>query len=249
MTEDETIKNQPEPKAADTPELSDEQEAITPQIRAEDAARLVFEPAERAPEPEMEPEVPPVEAVEKKPPTRFQLFLRKALIVLGGAALVFLAGFLTDHFVRFKPLADEMKETRAQLEDANQAVSDLESENKTLIASNQKAEKEIAGLKDEVFAVRANALFYQVLVDVNAARIAMFLDDIEGAQAALADTQSRIEELRPAIEAVEPNSTISLLARLELVVSGLDRDKDTSLIDLELLTKSLLELEPHLAVE
>ena len=49
MTEDETIKNQPEPKAADTPELSDEQEAITPQIRAEDAARLVFEPAERSP--------------------------------------------------------------------------------------------------------------------------------------------------------------------------------------------------------
>ncbi len=249
MTEDDTIKNQPEPTAPDTPELSGEQEVITPQISAEDAARLVSEPAGWTPEPEIKPEDPPVEVIEKKPPTRFQLFLRKALIVLGVAVLVFLGGFLTDHFVRYKPLADEMKETHAQLEDANLAVSDLEVENDSLIALNQKAEEEIADLKDEVSAVRANALFYQVLVDVNAARIAIFLDDSEGAQAALAYTQSRIEELQPAIEVVEPNSTISLLARLELVVSGLDRDKDTSLIDLELLTKSLLELEPYLALE
>jgi cell division protein FtsB len=196
-----------------------------------------------------EPEVKHDEKAEKKPPTRFQLFLRKALIGLVIVALIFLAGFLTDHFVRYAPLADTLETTRAELEAANQAVSDLEAENTRLTGLNRTATNQIADLEAELSAVRANALFYQVLMDVNTARIALFMEDVEGAQSALADTQDNLEALLPAINDVDPDLALSLPRRLELIVSGLARDPETGLIDLELFTKDLLALEPLLAVD
>ena len=191
----------------------------------------------------------PEEKAEKKPPTRFQLLLRKALIGLGIVAVIFLAGFLTDHFVRYVPLADTLGETRSQLEDANLALTELEAENDRLNSLNRTAADEIATLEAELSAVRANALFYQVLVDVNNARLALFMEDIEGAQAALADTQDNLEALLPAISEVDPELALSLPRRLDLIVSGLARNPETGRIDLELFTKDLLELQPLLEVE
>lgn len=191
----------------------------------------------------------PEEKVEKKPPTRFQLFLRKALIGLVIVAMIFLAGFLTDHFVRYQPLADNLEETRTELEAANLAVSELEADNDRLNSLNRTAANEIAKLEAELSAVRANALFYQVLVDVNNARLALFMEDIEGAQAALVDTQDNLEALLPAISEVDPELALSLPRRLDLIVSGLVRDPETGLIDLELFTKDLLALEPLLDVD
>ena len=189
-----------------------------------------------------EPEKKP----EKKPPSRFQLFLRKALIGLGIIALVFMAGFLTDHFMRYQPLSDTLDQTQVELEQANQTITDLESENNRLTNANRTATNEISALKEELGAVRANALFYQVLVDVNTGRIALFLEDIEGAQAALEETKDTLDELLPAITEVDPELALSLPRRLDLIISGLERDPETGLIDLELFTKDLLELKPLL---
>lgn len=191
-------------------------------------------------------EIKAEEKAEKKPPTRFQKFLRKVLIGLVVVAVIFLAGFLTDHFVRYQPLADTLGETRTQLEAANLAVSELEADNDRLNSLNRTAANEIATLEAELSAVRANALFYQVLVDVNNARLALFMEDIEGAQAALADTQDNLAALLPAISEVDPELALSLPRRLDLIVSGLERDPETGRIDLELFTKDLLELEPLL---
>jgi hypothetical protein len=184
--------------------------------------------------------------VEKKPPSRFVRLLRKILIGLGIVALIFLAGFLTDHFVRYQPLSATLDETTAELEQANLNISDLEAQNTQLTNANRTANNEIFALEEELAAVKANALYYQVLVDVNTARIALFLEDIEGAQAALADTQDNLEALLPAIIEVDPELGLSLPRRLELIISGIARDPETGLIDLELFTKDLLELEPLL---
>jgi cell division protein FtsB len=184
--------------------------------------------------------------VEKKPPSRFVRILRKILIGIGIAALIFLAGFLTDHFVRYQPLSVTLDETIAELEQANQTISDLEAQNTQLTNANRTANNEIFALEEELAAVKANALYYQVLVDVNTARIALFLEEIEGAQAALADTQDNLEALLPAIIEVDPELGLSLPRRLELIISGIARDPETSLIDLELFTKDLLELGPLL---
>ena len=189
------------------------------------------------------------ETAEKKPPTRFQRFLRKALIILGVVGLIFLAGFLTDHFVRYRPLSDTLKETRTELEQVNQTLKDLEAENASLRNANRAANESITTLEDELADTRTNAQFYQVLVDVNTARIELFLENIEGAQAALADTQDNLEALLPSIVEVDPELGLSLPRRLDLIVSGLARDPETGLIELELFTKYLLELKPLLDID
>ena len=185
----------------------------------------------------------------KLPPSRFVRLLRKVLIGFVIVAAIFLAGFLTDHFVRYSPLSEELVETQAELEQANQDLSDLEDENDRLTSANQAADEEIAALEDELTAATANLKFYQVLVDVNTARIELFLEDIEGAQAALEDTQDNLEDLLPFIVEVDPELALSLPRRLDLIISGLERDPETGRIDLELLTKDLLELEPLLVVD
>ncbi len=189
------------------------------------------------------------EAVEKKPPSRFQRFLHKALIILAIVAVVFLAGFLTNHFVRYQPLSDTLDQTRAELEQANQTIKDLEAANVSLTNANHSANNTIADLENKLAAIRANAQFYQVLVDVNTARIKLFQEDIEAAEAALVDTQERLAELLPIITEVDPELALSLPRRLDLIVSGLARDPETGRIDLELFTKDLLELQPLLDID
>jgi len=191
----------------------------------------------------------PDSSTEKQPPSRFVRFLRKALIGLVIVAAIFLAGFLTDHFVRYSPLSEELEQTKAELEQANQDMGDLEGENDRLTSANQAADEEIAALEDELTAATANLKFYQVLVDVNTARIELFLEDIEGAQAALEDTQDNLEVLLPFIEEVDSELALSLPRRLDLIIAGLERDPETGRIDLELFTKDLLELKTLLIVD
>jgi hypothetical protein len=81
------------------------------------------------------------------------------------------------------------------------------------------------------------------LVDVSNARIALFLDDVEGAKAALTNTPQRLENLRPSITEYDTSLAQSMPQRLNLIVSGLERDVETAKIDLELFTKDLLEVE------
>ena len=238
--------NAPEPP--EIPQIPDQPEPEpTPQpAHAEDQPGPPATPAEASHKYTPGTGSTPSTKVEKRPPSRFKRVLRKILIGLGIAALIFLAGFLTDHFVRFKPLSDTLDSTRIELEQANQTISDLEAQKAQLTNANRTANNEIFALEEELASVKANALFYQVLVDVNTARINLFLEDIEGAQSALADTQDNLEALLPYIIEVDPELGLSLPRRLELIISGLARDPETGLIDLELFTKDLLELEPIL---
>jgi len=197
----------------------------------------------------LEPEKPLDASPKKLPPSRFVRFLRKVLIGLVIVAAIFLAGFLTDHFVRYSPLSEELDKTNAELEQANQELSDLKDENDCLTSANQAANDEIAALESELTAATTNLKFYQVLVNVNTARIELFLEDIESAQAALEDTQNNLEDLLPFIVEVDSELALSLPRRLDLIISGIEGDPETGRIDLELLTKDLLELESLLVVD
>ena len=192
------------------------------------------------------PEKKPEKKAKKQPPTRFQSLLRKILIGLAIVIVIFLAGVLTDHFTRYKPLSDQLNETQATLESVNQELDALTAENAQLVRENQTLSDEIADLEEALSAAQANALFYQVLVEVNSARIALFVEDTEGALVALEDTQDNLETLLPVITDIDPDLALSLPRRLELIVSGLTRDPETGRIDLELFTKDLLALEPQL---
>jgi hypothetical protein len=142
--------------------------------------------------------------VEKTQPNRLQRFFRKALIWLVVLTVFFLAGFATDHYLRYKPLQEELNTTTAHL---------------TLL---------------------------QVQVDVSNARLALSLNDVEGAKAALSNTRQRLENLVPRIANFDTSLAQSMPQRLSLIVSGLGRDPETAKIDLELFSKDLLKIEAAL---
>src|SRR5512136_2225551 len=80
----------------------------------------------------------------KKPEMgRFQRTLRTGLIALAVILLVFLAGFLTDHFARYRP-------TKAALDQAQQSVSDLQNQVDALTAQLNTANDRIAVLEPDL---------------------------------------------------------------------------------------------------
>lgn len=249
--------SRPEPEVLDSAE-AEQHDQDELDLEQDDEDSLELEPHEEEPfesesheeEPfELEEDQEPTPEDEEKPPSRFKRWLRKGLIGLAIVAIIFLAGFLTYHFVRYVPLSQELDETRVELEQTNEEVSELQRENDRLTTAYQSAEREVADLEEELEAATANLKFYQVLVNVNTARLELFLENIEGAQEALVDTQDNLEDLLPYIEEVDAELALSLPRRLELIISGLERDPETARVDLELLTKDLLELEPLLVEE
>lgn len=189
------------------------------------------------------PEVPEDQLVEeeeeKSPPSRLSRFFRKVLVWLIIVIVVFSAGFLIDHFLRYKPLSVAMTETQSELDQITQEVSDLRVENTRLT-------NEVDSLQEALAIANARLGYFQVLMDVNNARINLFLEEIQSAQEVLADTSQRLEDLLPFIAEVDDELALSLPRRLELIIAGLERDPETARIDLELFTKDLLELEPLL---
>jgi hypothetical protein len=138
---------------------------------------------------------------EKKQPNRLQRFFRKALIWLVVLAITFLAGSVTDHYLRTMPLQEELNTAAAHLE------------------------------------------LSQVMVDVSNARLALALNDVAGAKAALLDTPQLLKNLLPRIAVFDASLAQSMPQRLSLIISGLDRDIKTAKIDLDLFNQDLLEIE------
>ena len=169
-----------------------------------------------------EPDAPPTKA-EKPQPNRLQKIFRKILVWLVILAVAFFAGMITDDYLRYKPLSESIVETQKAL--------------------NQAHEDEKKALQDELEAASAHLKLLQVLVDVSNVRIALFQDDVEGAKAALVNTQQRLENLLPRIAEFDTDLAQSMPQRLNLIISGLERDTETVIIDLELFTKDLLEIE------
>jgi hypothetical protein len=144
---------------------------------------------------------------EKTQPGRWQKFFRRLLTWLVVLAIVFLAGILTDHYLRYKPVQVELNTATAHVK------------------------------------------LLQVLVDVTNARLALALNDVEGAKAALINTQPRLDDLLPLIANFNASLAQSMPQRLSLIVSGLERDTETAKIDLELFTKDLLAIKAALFID
>lgn len=187
---------------------------------------------------------------EKPRPSRPQRFFRKVLIWLVIIVIVFSAGMAADHFLRYKPLSDAHVENQTALDQAQQDLSDMQAGIDELNIINQEAgdtiaklENEKKALQDEIETTTTHLELLQVLVDVSNARVALFLDDVEEAKATLVNTQQRLEKLLPRIAEYDPALAQDMPQRLNLIISGLDRDTETVIIDLELITGDLLDIE------
>lgn len=185
---------------------------------------------------------------------RLQRLLRRMSIWLAIVVVVFFAGGVTDHYLRYKPLSDSFVEIRTTLDQANQDIGHLQGEVNSLEASLKAAnsrvealENENKMLQDELASAKTHLNLLQMRTDINNARLALFEEHIEGAKTALADAPQRLDELLPRIDAISPNLAESLPQRLNLILSGLERDNlENVKIDLELFMKDLLEIEAAL---
>lgn len=187
---------------------------------------------------------------EKSPSGRLRRIFRKGLIWLVILVITFFAGMAVDHFLRYKPLSNANAETQTALDQAHQDLSDMQADIDELGRLNQEARETIAqleadkkALQDEIEATTTHLQLNQVLVDVSNARVALFLDDVKEAKATLVNTQGRLEQLLPRIAEYDSALAQDMPQRLNLIISGLDRDTETVIFDLELITRDLLDIE------
>lgn len=200
--------------------------------------------AEPAAEPPLEPSPPepstaPAEPPPGKPqPSRFQRFLRKALLWITFMAIFFLAGVVALQVLRLRPTESRLEIVESQLEQANQKLSQLES---------FEAENQI--LLEELETTTAHLELLQVLVDVNTARLALITGDQETAEKALEGTDKHLETILLQIASFDSTLAETLPQRLNLIKSNILTDPDTAAVDFDLLMKDLLKVETALFSE
>lgn len=208
------------------------------------------ETAESLEEPVIESdEIPVEEKPEKIEPSKTQKFFQKALIWLIVIVIAFGSGFLLDHFLRYIPLKQDLSEVQSEMQTLNEDLDELDNQIELLRPRLEAANARISSLESDLEMANARSQLYQVFASVNNARLALFQEDFDAARINLAETKQQLEELAPIIKEVNPELSLSLPRRLELIIDGLERDPETASVDLELLNKDLLALESILFEE
>jgi chromosome segregation ATPase len=213
-------------------------------------------PESEQPTPELEQaaaESSPVQA-EKPEMSRFQHILRTALIALAAVIVVFFAGFLTDHFARYSPmkavLTKNLTQTQDELNQANQTISDLQSQIDNLTTQLTAANDRIAALdqdkenlQSDLDSANLHIELLTVLGELKTAHIEFKNVNIAGAKVALSSTAARLEKIKPLVETADANLAANMQTRLNLILTGIDTDSANTQADLGLLAKNLQSVE------
>ena len=207
-------------------------ETITSKSEAESEKIESASPAPESeqPTPELEQatdESSPVHA-EKSETRSFQHILRTTLIALAAIIVVFLAGFLTDHLVRYSPmkasLTENLMQTQDELSQANQTISDLQSQIDNLATNLAAANDRIAtleqdkeSLQSDLESANLHIELLTVLGELKTAHIEFINGNIAGTKVALSNTAANLENLKPLVETVDANLAASMQTRLDLI--------------------------------
>jgi type II secretory pathway component PulM len=199
------------------------------------------------PEEQPKPGVPEAEsenleeftAPEQQPETRLQRFLRLSIRWLAGFLIVFGLGILATVFVLYRPTAQQLSEIRANLDQSQQQVSELESQVSQLkgLEANNKA------LQDQLDQANLHIQILSALSDVNAARLDVANDDIPSARVKLTNTPGTLKQLENLVGANQKDAVVAMQNRLDLALGEMDRDSFAALSDLEVLATNLVQLE------
>ncbi|MEJ2262696.1 MAG: hypothetical protein P8X95_04580 [Anaerolineales bacterium] len=178
-------------------------------------------------------------APEQQPETRLQRFLRLSIRWLAGFLIVFALGILATVFVLYRPTTQQLSEVRADLNQSQQQVSELEnqvSQLKSLEANNK-------ALQDQLDQANLHIQILSALSDVNAARLDVANDDIPSAKVKLTNTPDTLKELESLVGASQKEAVVAMQNRLDLALGEMGRDSFAALSDLEVLATNLVQLE------
>lgn len=175
------------------------------------------------------------EAEQKKEPTKFQKFLRKALIWLGVAIVLFAAGFITFYFTLYQPKVDALDQTQTQLIQVQNELDSLQAQlDDTTAQMNALADAD------------AHQALLSVMVDVYAARLALTEEDTVSAKSALLNTEDTLSEITDQIASFDSGLAETLPQRLNIIITNIDRDPETAISDCDQMLKDLLQVETAL---
>jgi cell division protein FtsL len=214
--------------------------------KSENPETVSATPASEQPAPELEhteTESSPAQAEKPQKMGSFQRILLFALIGLVAVAVVFLAGFLTDHFVRYSPVKAELSQAKQSITDLQSQVDDLSAQ---LAAGNDRIsalEQDKESLQADLDSANMHTELLGTLVQLKTAHIELQNDNLSGAKVVLSDTAVRLETLKPLVETVDANLAESMQTRLNLILDSMDTDSATAQADLGLLAKNLQSVE------
>lgn len=174
---------------------------------------------------ELEPEevLPYEEEDESKTPRggRFKNLVRKVLTWILVFGLIYLAGVVTLYFLRVKPAEDALQQTQTELVDANETITQLQSD-----------------LDEAQFNLSYNT-FLQVKTDIYVAQLALRDEDTSGAKIALGRVEDNLNLILEEIAAFDQSLANVLVQRLDLLVTNVDSDIETALVDAGIFTENL----------
>ena len=163
-----------------------------------------------------------------KEPTKFQRFLRQALIWLGVIAGGFLAGFLTFYFVLYQPKAAALEEAESEVQALQSQLDTANGRLETLEGADQ------------------HQALLEAMVDAYDARLAMAQENVVAAKSALSGTIATLKTIEDEIAAFDSGLASALPQRIELIRTNLDRDLETAIADCDQLIEDLIEVEKAL---
>lgn len=183
------------------------------------------------------PPFPPagVPAKVKKRPS----FLARAARWLLVFLIVFGLGALLVIFLLYLPARQEADVLRAEIETANQRVTQLESQVESLEnlgTTNETLQSEVEQMEVYNTLVSARA-------DILTAQLALARDEPDRARLALSNTPDKLAELNSALAPNQQPMVDNMLNRLTLAQEELEDDVFAAQSDLDVLANSLIEME------
>lgn len=177
-----------------------------------------------------------------KEPSKFALFLRKLLLWATGTLTIFTLGIVLMWIVQVRPRTIELRELESQFQSANQEIEKLAGELDILKA----VDAENAALEATLDETLIHLNLLSVLVDVSIAQLALNDGNLEMAQAALAETDSKLDLLAIDLDGNRQDTVEAMQERLSLALGEINEDTFAAQSDLEVLRNTLLALERSL---
>ncbi len=180
------------------------------------------------------PEPPPARG-----DSRMGRAVRSALRWIAGVLLVFGLGLLVGVLAFRLPVVRSLEQTRAELNQAQQRITEIEGRLERLA----ELEAENATLKEELNSANLHIEILSALADVNAARLALVLEDPGSARLALTNAPDALDRLADLVGPEQADLVSNMISRLELALDGLETDPFAAQADLEVLANNLIRLE------
>jgi hypothetical protein len=164
-------------------------------------------------------------------PSRFTLWLRRALGWAIAVIVVFGLGAAANWWFQLRPKAAALDQATAQLQTANQELETL----RPLAAEAEE-------LRGALGRAERRGLALEALADVNEARVAVAGRTAAAARPPLARADVLLVQLKNLLEGEQADAVTDIRERLTLAGEELDSDLFAAQRDLEIVTNSLAEL-------